>query len=158
MSNAQLALAEKSLVINKDLSSQKLNVTKDFHKIILPCRMIVAGPTLSGKSEFILKLIKYRQTVFNGEFTRILYCIPPQSTSLHYGYIQRMTKYFKNLHVIEGLPKLVRDGLTDEGDGAKLLIVDDQVDEMMRSDEMRRVFTIHSHHCNLSISKFYKNG
>ena len=153
MSNAQLAHAEKSLVINKDLSSQKLHVTQDFEKIILPCRMIVAGPTLSGKSEYILKLIKYRKNIFNLEFTRILYCIPPQSTNIHYAYIQRMTKEFSHLQVVEGLPRLVRDGLIGQGEGHKLLIIDDQVDEMMRSDEIRKCFTVHSHHCDMSISK-----
>ena len=155
MSNAQLAMAEKSLKICKDASAQKLNVTCDFSRIILPCRMLIAGPTMSGKSEFILNLIKYRNTIFDSKFDRIIYCIPAQSSGHHYAYIQRMTHYFPDLHVIEGLPKLEADFLLDP-DSHKLVIMDDLVHEMLKSKEVESIFTVHSHHSKLSISKSKK--
>lgn len=152
MSNAQLAMAEKALQISKESSAQKLNVTSDFSRIILPCRMMVSGPTMSGKSEFILNLLRHRQTTFNAPFSRVIYCIPAKSSEHHYDFVQRMTSVYSQLSVIEGLPKIARDDLL-EGDGQKLIILDDLIHDMLTSQEMREIFTIHSHHAKLSVSK-----
>lgn len=152
MSNAQLAMAERSLQISKDTSAQKLNVTVDFTKIILPCRIMIVGPTMSGKSEFILNLLKHRDLVFNSTFVRVFYCIPPKSSEHHYSYIERLTKVYGQIEIIEGLPKISRDNLL-EGEGHKLIILDDLVHDMMVSKEMHDIFTIHSHHAKISVSK-----
>ena len=152
MSNAQLALAEKSLQICVDSSAQKLNVTSNFTRIILPFRMNISGPTMSGKSEFIFSLLKYRDIMFDKVFDRILYCIPAKSTEHHYEYITRLSQFVPNLEVIEGLPKNARDCLL-EGEGHKLIILDDLVHEMLKSEEIVKIFTVHSHHARVSISK-----
>lgn len=140
------------LVINKDSSAQKLSVSDNFCKIVLPCRMMISGPTMSGKSEFIMNLMKFRDSVFDNSFNRILYCIPPLSTQHHYNFIQRLTNHFADLEVIEGLPKIQKENLLDS-DGHKLIILDDLVSDMMTSQEMKSIFTVHSHHSKLSVSK-----
>lgn len=142
----------ESIVVNKDSTAQKLSVTRNFAKIILPCRMMISGPTMSGKSEYIMNLIKYRDIVFTNQFERILYCIPAQSSQHHYNFIQRLTNHFSDLQVVEGLPKINRDYLLD-GDGHKLVIIDDMVHDMMLSVEMKSIFTVHSHHSKLSVGK-----
>lgn len=147
------AQAERSLLISKEASAQKLNVTNDFCKFILPVRVMIAGPTMCGKSHFILNLLKYRDLVFNEPFQKILYCIPAKSSEHHYDYIQSMTKLYPNLILVEGLPRIHRDDLL-EGDGQKLIILDDLVHEMLTSKEMAEIFTVHSHHAKLSVSKY----
>lgn len=151
-SNDQLALAEKSLQISKDASVQKLEVSNDFSRFILPIRMMVVGPTLSGKSEFILNLLKYRDLLFNEPLERVVYCVPARSSEVHYSYIERLTKVYEDLEVIEGLPKVLRDDLA-EGNGQKMIILDDMVNDIVISKEMHDIFTIHSHHNKLSVSK-----
>lgn len=47
-----------------------LKTSQDFLKFMCPVRMVINGPTLSGKSECILKLVKYREALFDSDFER----------------------------------------------------------------------------------------
>ena len=39
-----------------------------------PVTAIVSGPTVSGKSQFIKDLIKYKDQLFNPKINKVLYC------------------------------------------------------------------------------------
>ena len=49
---------------------QLLDISDNFLKISVPFRMMVAGPTLVGKSQFMLKAVRHRDQLFKGKFER----------------------------------------------------------------------------------------
>lgn len=61
--------------INASATSVSLKVKKDFLKFMCPVRMVINGPTLSGKSECILKLIRHRDLLFDANFERQETCV-----------------------------------------------------------------------------------
>ncbi len=69
---------------------EKLTVSKDFGKIVTPSRMLVAGPTLCGKSTFALEKIKHRDQVYDKPFERILYALPDDSIHLYQPFLETL--------------------------------------------------------------------
>lgn len=59
----------------------------------------------SGKSTFLLNLVKFRQAIFNTSFHQIYYCLPPESHPSKRLYIEELQKYCPELDVVHGLPK-----------------------------------------------------
>jgi hypothetical protein len=59
---------------------------------------------MSGKSEFALNLVKYRDDVYSSKFERILYCLPDSSIHLHQNFIGRLREACESIEIIEGLP------------------------------------------------------
>ena len=68
-------------------------------------RMIVAGPSMSGKSYFMFQLVKYRNEIFTTQFHRIMYCIPPESQHQKQAYYQKLKAECNEVELILGLPK-----------------------------------------------------
>ncbi len=136
--------------IKEHVTVQKITVSKDFQKIICPSRMLIAGPSMIGKSTFILKVVQNRHLIYNEEFDRILYCLPEDSLHLHQDFIKKMEEAFPRLEIIEGLPKLnelhIKDCKTH-----KLLIVDDLMMPVFETHSMMELITKDSHHCNCSV-------
>lgn len=91
-----------------------------------PVRMVINGPTLSGKSECILKLIKHRAQLFDSDFERIIYCVPHDTVNNISHYVERLRKEFPNLEVETGLPS-VRGLDLEDNLSSKLVIIEDQV-------------------------------
>ncbi len=80
---------ELPIEIKQSSVPQEITVPKNFGKIICPSRMLVSGPTMSGKSTFALELITHRELVFDKEFSRIIYALPEDSIHLHQDFIKK---------------------------------------------------------------------
>lgn len=94
-------------------------------------------------------LIRYQSEVFNHPFSRIIYCCPSE-VSHNNSYCEDLKSIFPNLEVIFGLPNVDQLQLrTDKSH--KYIIVDDQFDACCESKEIYNIFTVHSHHNNISI-------
>ena len=65
------ALQDRNIVINPNLAVQQIKVSKNFGRFIHPVRLLVSGPTNSGKSEFCLNLLRYRDQLFDQQFKRV---------------------------------------------------------------------------------------
>lgn len=102
-------------------------------KLQTPFSMLVVGPSGSGKSVFVNKLIESRATLFDQSHKRVVWC---------YGIWQ---SFYENLsyEMHKGLPT---ESLLKSRDF--ILIVDDMMDEAQ--DLMSAVFTKISHHNNIS--------
>ena len=138
------------VVINEHATVQKINVEKDFQKIICPSRMLIAGPSMIGKSTFILKLVQHRNLIYNETFERIIYCLPEDSLHLHQEFLKEMESAFSSLEVVEGMPKL--NGLhIKDTKNHKLLILDDLMLPVFDTQSMMELITKDSHHCNCSV-------
>ena len=62
-------MASKHSKIQVNLTVEKLQVLKDFGKIMTPSRMLICGPTMAGKSTFALELIRHRDVVYDKSVT-----------------------------------------------------------------------------------------
>ncbi len=129
---------------------QEVEVPNDFDKIICPSRMVIAGPTLVGKSRLALKLVKYRTEVYNSPFERVLYSLPPETVHLHVDFIKELRNVCPHIQIIEGMPDQNDLHLT-AGKAHKLLIIDDQMSETFNSQVILNLITRDSHHSNISV-------
>ena len=77
--------------VNSAATVQFLKIPEIFDKLVTPARIVISGPTQSGKSHFIYELIKHRKTVFDNDFEQIVYCLPSNCFNLHIDYIKFIT-------------------------------------------------------------------
>ena len=106
------------------------------HVWTAPFTCVISGPTGSGKSVFVQRLLKHARTVIEPSPERILYC---------YGAYQQMFSEMEGVEFNEGIPSL------DEFDGKKrtLVIIDDLMHET--SVVVSKLFTRVSHHTNTCV-------
>jgi hypothetical protein len=116
-----------------------MNKTFEFDsRLQHPFGAYVAGPSQSGKSQFIFKLLR----VVN-EFV----CPPPERIIWFYGSLHDCFKEFPSVEFVEGLPSENFDNLLD---GRRTLIV---IDDLMSETDVRvtKLFTKFSHHKDASV-------
>lgn len=90
-----------------EMGFKQLRLT--FHETLIEdyFKMQITGPSLSGKSTFILHLIRHREVVFQTDFKRIVYCYPEDERAAETNaYIQTLKEAFPRLEVMKGLPNL----------------------------------------------------
>lgn len=100
--------------------------------LVTPFSMLVAGPSGSGKSVFVNKLIQQRSELLNKTFKRVVWC---------YGIWQ---KYY------ETMPYEFHQGCPDDellGEGNLILVIDDLMEEAQA--DVSAIFTRTSHHKNI---------
>ena len=107
-----------------------------------PFTAILAGPTGSGKSLFVLRFIKEVKKMMLPPPENIVYC---------YGEYQPIFNNYPYVTFNEGLPHI------DQFDGKQstLLIIDDLMSET--NDSVSNLFTKVSHHRNVSIMYLSQN-
>ncbi len=142
---------EQNLFLEATKIVQEVEVSADFTKIHCPSRMVIAGPSLIGKSQFALNLVKYRDTVYNEKFERILYAFPESSLHLHDKFIQDLKEACTFVEIIEGLPDVDSLNLAAEKSSHKLLIMDDLMSKVFGSSSILELVTSTSHHSNISV-------
>jgi DNA replication protein DnaC len=112
------------------------------HTWLAPFTCVISGPTGSGKSVFVQRLIKHVRSVISPSPDKILYC---------YGAYQEMFSKIEGVEFNEGLPSL------DEFNGSKrsLVIIDDLMHET--NNVVSKLFTKVSHHANVSVIYITQN-
>jgi len=112
-----------------------------------PFTALVAGPTGSGKTRYVFKLIENADSMIEPPPHRIVYC---------YGEYQHLFDKYPHVDFRRGLPDL------EDFDGREpvLLVVDDLMNET--DESVANLFTKGSHHRNVSIvflvqNMFHKN-
>lgn len=143
-------MSEKNLVINKQAKVQEIQVSREFAKIPCPSRMLVTGPTMAGKSQFALNLVKFRSQLYTANFEKILYALPGESIHLYQSFIQELRNVFADIRIIEGIPDVEEHHLTADKNH-KLLILDDLMVQAFASKGMLDLITKGSHHANISV-------
>ncbi len=149
-------MASKHAKIQVNLTVEKLHVSNQFGKIITPSRMLICGPTMSGKSTFALELIRNRSVVYDKTFERIIYALPEDSIHLHQAFIESLKNIYPAIEIVEGLPNINELHIKDDK-VAKLLIIDDMMQATFGSRNMLDLITKDSHHCNCSLAVTCQN-
>ena len=94
-------------------------------------------------------MLLHRDAVFDVPFSRILFFYPEESFLTDDPFIQELQENIPDIEIYAGLPKLREHNLTSNGH--KLIVLDDQMEEMNASPSTLKIFTTHSHHQRLSI-------
>ena len=111
------------------------------------CTMCLTGPSRSGKTTFIYTYLKNRDNLYKSEDVprRILYCY-----SMHQPLYSQMERSVPGIEFHQGLPtEDMIDHLTDGNHN--LIILDDMMIQIQKSEEMLNMFILGSHHRNLSV-------
>jgi hypothetical protein len=101
-----------------------------------PFTCTVAGPTWSGKTQFVFRLIRHADQLIVPPPEKIVYC---------YGEFQPSFAEFPQVEFHEGLPDVSRF----DGKFRILLIIDDLMNEA--NQNVCNLFTKLSHHRNVSV-------
>jgi len=92
--------------INPNLKTQDALVdSSNFNKFMVPFRMCLTGPSMSGKSYFIERLLQYRDDLFSSKFSEIYYCLPPEGQHTQDNYLEKLQRIVPDIILIYGVPK-----------------------------------------------------
>jgi hypothetical protein len=84
---------------------KETTVTDADLKLLCPFRLMITGPTDSGKSSFLLNIVRHRQVMCSESFGRIVYCIPESDTTIHVNnFVEALREEFEDLELVKGLP------------------------------------------------------
>lgn len=108
----RLRTQEIKINIKKDAHYQEIMVSPNWALIQCPCRMVLVGPTLSGKSRFLMDCVEHRTKMFTANFQRIIYCYP--EATMHTDYMDEMRGHYPELETNTGLPNIGKLGLKDD--------------------------------------------
>lgn len=117
-------------------------VLENVYTFYTPSTIIISGPTSSGKTTFLKKLIKFRNQMFKCKFDRIVYC---------YGTWQPAFNNMYDVEFISGIPENIDNINSDKNDSHLLLILDDLMDVVSKSEAVQTLFSRGSHHNNVTL-------
>ena len=108
-----------------------------------PAVHVLIGQSMSGKTEHVIKLLNNSASLFKS---------PP--VALYYAY-EIYQDIFKDINhpkieFIQGLPNSSDIHSWGKLKGHKLLVIDDLMLSALNSEDIFKLFTIHSHHYNIS--------
>ena len=107
-----------------------------------PTTLMLAGPTQSGKSYWVKRLLSHKNVMFKTSPNKVVYA---------YGARQAMFGEMQDVTFHSGLPS--RENIEEwTKDGQHmLLILDDVMQEACSSSDIMALFTIHCHHRNITV-------
>lgn len=114
-----------------------------------PFSAIIAGPTMSGKTSFVIELLK-NPTLIHPTPLKVLWCYGTKNDA-QMQLIQRASKI--PLRFIAGLPDIDEITPTDN----VLIILDDLMTDAGKSKRIARLFTQGTHHKNISVALLIQN-
>ena len=105
-----------------------------------PFTCMLAGPSQSGKTSLLINILKHRDALLDNPPTRIIYC---------YSVFQEAFRSLESMNIefIQGLPDLNEFNPVIHN----MVILDDMMNECEKNKEIQNLFTIHSHHKNISV-------
>jgi len=135
---------------NPKSTVQLLEINDDDFKFKAPFAMSVTGPSQSGKSEFIVKLLQHKDLLFAVDFDKIFYFTPESLFIRHNVIFDRLKQFYPQILHISGLPDVIKLHLTHDR-MPKLLIIDDLMNEFLSSEAMVQLLSVEVHHFNISV-------
>ncbi len=143
-------------VINPSLPVQTVTLGEDGLKLKTPFAMMIAGPSQSGKSEFMLNLVKFRDDICTGNFSRIIYCQANSYAHKNQKFFQKLQAEFPQAELIQGLPDInaLHFNLNNL---PKLILIDDMMREVVKSNEIVDLVTNDVHSFNISVAFAFQN-
>jgi len=139
----------ETIRINPKAVVQTVNISDKSLAFKTPMAMSVSGSSMSGKSEFLLKLIIHRKLMFDVEFARIIYCQPETLVLRHNPIFEKIKDVYPEAQLVIGLPDVSALHLNLDV-SPKLVLVDDQMTSFLNSESMVHLLTVDCHHFNIT--------
>lgn len=117
-----------------------------FPGFIHPFTCIIAGPTQSGKTVFIQKILKSPHLYIDPPPKKLIWCYGVLN---HNQILQIRESCTIPIEFIEGLPS--NEIITSNSNEPKLLIIDDLMNESGYTESVSKLFTKLCHHNNISV-------
>ncbi|CAF1015597.1 unnamed protein product [Brachionus calyciflorus] len=107
-----------------------------------PFTCTIAGPTQSGRTWLIKKILTFNNSIFDQPPQNILYCYSTWQTNFeNFGEIYPKIKFKQGLPDIDEINPSLNN----------LVILDDLMKECEEDQSIQKLFTIDSHHKNISV-------
>lgn len=137
----------QTLISNKSDCEMDGQVLECDLRLKAPFTGLVAGPTSSGKSHIVFRIIKYRDEMIDTQMKEVIYCLPPGQQIKTPDFIKRD----RQVKFHSGLPDFtkINDAMP------RLVILDDLMSDV--NNEVMDLFTRGSHHKNISVLFLVQN-
>ena len=118
-----------------------------------PATCLIAGPTSSGKTNFMFNILENRDSMFKDPVKRVIYCFNTYQPKFdnYTSYVQ----FHKGLPSKETLPDILERDTGGEDMPHDVIIIDDLMLDM--NPELVKLFTIYSHHKNITVFFLVQN-
>jgi len=114
-------------------------VDEKIEYLTAPANMIISGATGSGKSTFVLNLLK--QWPFELKRGNIIYYY-----SIWQELFEEFLSDFREIQFVQGLCLEKLDGWQKENDKTHIVITDDLMSSAVKNEDFSKLFTVLSHH------------
>ena len=118
--------------------------------IHVPSVVTLVGSTSSGKTTFVFELFKRKNEAFNKQINKILYCY-----SCYQPMFDKMKEYV-DIEFFNGIPTKAQilDFGSENVSENNVIVLDDLMLKVMKSEDMLDLFCQYSHHLNLTVIIF----
>ena len=115
-----------------------------------PFPALVAGPTSSGKSNFVKRLLESGEHMIDGAPENIIWCY-----GIYHPAYDEMQRNIPNIHFVEGVPGDLESMINPSI--RNLVVIDDLMRELANDQRITNLFTKGCHHRNLSVIFILQN-
>ena len=138
------AVPDQNVVSKRNVFGyQSLEPRKHLFKFKHPFCMMVAGPSRSGKTQWVVQLLQQRGERIDPPVDGVVYCYAHWQDK--YDDLQRTVP---TIHFHQGPPSLEMISSLRNG----ILVLDDLMERVVKDTNLMSVFTEGSHHKNISVS------
>lgn len=124
----------------------------NYHRWNHPSNIMVCGPTKSGKTEYVYKMLKHRKWFFRPGLKKVLFIYSEEQKI----YDQMKDEFGDSITFVQGLPEDPYVYFTHREPG--IIIVDDMMCEIEQNGrEVSKWFTKGTHHKNISLVLLVQN-
>lgn len=136
--------------INPKAVVQQISLQENDFKLKTPFSMSISGASQSGKSELIAEFVRHKSLIFDKNFERIIYCQPEGLAHRPNRIFDQIKTDFPTAELVSGLPDVSKLYL-DLDSTSCLVIIDDQMNDFLNSQDMITLLTVYVHHHNISV-------
>ena len=112
----------------------------------------VTGISGSGKSTFVYKLLKHKNSMFDTHPSKILYCY-----GVHQPLFEEMENTLSAIKFHKGLPSPTLLEEFSYAPTCNIIVLDDLMDSVVSNGEMEKLFTLGAHHKRLIVIYLNQN-
>lgn len=112
-----------------------------FRGMNAPCTVGISGASGSGKTSLVYRILKHANDMFTQPVHRVLFCF-----SVHQPAYTEMEQSIPHIKFHRGLP--TEEDIDAFTDGTKhtVIVLDDLMEEAVKTTEAQHIFTKYSHH------------